>query len=126
MRAEQTAEAAINASSEILKGATRGPYTVDEVFWYGDVDIDTRHLVVWVLLSGASDDKLPKWYFPVDGQLAAIQDHLDIALRGWLDEMRETLRHEFTKVDWPHADSVRVGFDSSHRAQAEGGWTYFK
>ena len=85
-----------------------------------------ENLVVWVLLTGAPDDVLPEWYFPVPGQRAGIQARLAPSLREWLDEMRDAVRAEFAKVGWPDPTRVAVGFDSSNRVEAAGGFAYFK
>lgn len=126
VEASRAANEAIQTAGRRLSGTTRGPFRIDSVSWYGAVEIDPRNLVVWVLLSGAPDEQLPKWYFPVAGQLAGLQDHLDVSLRAWLDENREAVHEAFVDVAWPAPDTVRVGFDSTHRVESEGGYAYFK
>jgi hypothetical protein len=122
----QAANEAVGEAVTLLKGSSRNGVKVDAVFWYGAVDLGTEHLVVWILLSGAPDDELPEWHFPVSGQLAGIQIHLAPGLRGWLDEMRRAVQDEFAKVGWPNPNRVSVGFDSSNRVDAAGGYAYFK
>lgn len=116
----------MGAARAILEQEARDGVHVESVFWYGAVEIGTENLVVWVLLAGAPDDVLPEWYFPVPGQLAGIQARLASSLREWLDEMRDAVRAEFAKVGWPDPTRVAVGFDSSNRVEAAGGFAYFK
>lgn len=122
----QLADRAGRASRRRLKGNTDNGIRVDSVFWYGAVDIDPGNLVVWVLLSGVPDDRLPEWFFPVEGQVAGIQGNLDPALRAWLGHLRDTVRAEFSRAGWPNPGSVDVGFDSTHRVEQGGGWSYFR
>jgi len=124
--ARQAAEDAVEAARELLEQEARDGVHVESVFWYGAVELGTENLVVWVLLAGAPDDELPEWYFPVPGQLAGVQTGLAPSLREWLDQMREAVRAEFAQVGWPDPTRVSVGFDSSNRVEAAGGFAYFK
>lgn len=120
MDATQTAELAVDESRRELTATW--PELVKTVIWYGAVDIDVKHLVVWVVLNGPSDE-LPEWFFPsrnlaVDQPLA----------KGKLDEvtaMSAVVRRAFAEHNWPRPD-VRVGFDSDERIAESGGWHYFK
>lgn len=90
--------------------------------WYGAVDIDRKHLVVWVLLAG-SPSRLPAWYFPskdrTDSQYAP-------ELLAEIERMRETVVGCFDREGWPDAEGVDVGFDSDARVADGGAWHYFK
>jgi hypothetical protein len=99
------------------------PERFASAFWYGAVDIDPAHLVVWVLLSGPPDE-LPVWYFP--GPAHADGGRYDAALSAEIDNMRGIVLACFAREGWPDAERVRVGFDSQARVDAEGGWHYFK
>jgi hypothetical protein len=125
--ARGTADEAVGRAKQRLVGNRVGTIVVDSVFHYGAVDIDPRHLVVWVLLSGADDEQLPKWFFGrgVDAEQSQA-DRLGPELESALMEMQAVVRHELEAVGWPSADRARVGFDSSHRVDAGGGWHYFK
>lgn len=93
------------------------------VFAYGAVDIDPKHLVVWVLLTGNPDD-LPAWYFPHRDHVDPGQYDADL-LTG-IDAMRSAVVDCFAREGWPDAQHIHVGFDSADRVAAEGGWAYFK
>ncbi|HZL05169.1 MAG TPA: hypothetical protein VFE45_07085, partial [Coriobacteriia bacterium] len=77
---------------------------VASVFHYGAVDIDPKHLVVWVLLSGRPDEELPAWLRVTPSLL------LELRPKGidfdWLLELREVVVRELAKRRWPEADSV--------------------
>ena len=127
MDAKQEAERAVARSGGTLVGGTVGPFRIDSIFHYGAVDIDPRHLVVWVLLSGGSDDSLPEWYFgedDADGHAQA--DRLGPEVVTALAEVQAVVRRELRAVGWPDADHAQVGFDSSHRVEVHGRWSYFK
>lgn len=98
------------------------PELVERVIWYGAVDIDPAHLVVWVLLSGSPAQR-PEWFFPTGDRAA------DAAMAGdLLDatyEMTHVVRRCFADLDWPRPDRVSVGFDAEERV-APVGFIYFK
>ena len=103
--------------------ARRDHTCFSSLFSYGAIDVDPRHLVVWVLLAG-EPGTLPAWYFPR-------ADHLDSArfatgLLAEIDDMHALVVDCFAWADWPNPELVKVGFDSEARVEAEGGWQYFK
>ena len=92
------------------------------MIWYGAVDIDPAHLVVWVLLTGPPAQR-PEWFFPSGDRAAdaaAAGDLVDATY-----EMTDTVRRCFAEVDWPEHDRISVGFDAEERV-AEVGFAYFK
>jgi len=97
---------------------------VAEVFHYGAVNIDTRNLVVWVILS-LPPNVLPEWCFnPAAEALLGGVGAPD--LRATLLDMQTRVRSWFARHSWPEPDHVRVGFESDERVRAGGGWAYFK
>ncbi|MFI7431669.1 hypothetical protein ACIBPB_32300 [Micromonospora sp. NPDC049836] len=107
------------ARRELARGST-GLFS--SVFWYGAVDIDRKHLVVWVLLAG-SPSGLPAWYFP---SKARADREYDADLLAEIERMRETVVACFSREGWPDAERIDVGFDSETRVTDGGGWHYFK
>lgn len=135
----RTSDSVVVGLEKRFKGRDTVGLRVDAVFSYGAVDIDPQNLVVWVLLSGRPDGELPEWYFPASidipsfllatpllGGGAGTNDHLGDgvvpACRSWAEEIRGA----FALSGWPASESIRVGFDSSHRVKEGGGWNYFK
>lgn len=137
----RTSRRVVTTVGKRMRGRSLAGASIDSVFSYGAVDIDPRHLVVWVLLSGRPDSELPEWYFPPGvglGTFAALgpglvpasganavphlsQDLVD-ACQFWATEIRAA----FNSAGWPAHESISVGFDSSHRVAEGGGWSYFK
>jgi hypothetical protein len=110
-----------------LIGAQHGCFRVQTCIHYGAVEIDPKHLVVWLLLAGAPDDQLPEWFSPgAPADHPGRNQHLDPSLVSWLESLRRGIRAEFAASQWPEPDSVQVLFDSDHRVQEGGGFWYFK
>ena len=120
---DDLASQAVARARDLLLVEHHGRVRVDSCFHYGAVDISPKHLVVWVLLTGADDDQLPEWSTP---EAARQRAELDPALVTWMERLRHIVREEFAAVQWPATDSVQVLFDSEHRVREGGGWYYFK
>jgi len=115
---------AIRSARRALVGAESGGVVVTDVLHYGAVDIDPRHLVVWILLSGKPDDDLPAWL------TVTPEPPADVRAEGvdydWLLGLRQVVVRELAGRQWPNADSVEVAVDSEHRVRTNGGWHYFQ
>jgi hypothetical protein len=109
-RVRRTANRAVRSARGQIKGRQLGDIAVAEVFHYGAVDIETRHLVVWVMLDGEPTN-LPEWWAAADEPTGRFPD----ALEKWLSQLRDEVRAEFAKRSWPDAASVDVMFDSAER-----------
>lgn len=115
------ADRAVTRARDRLVGRRLGDVVVARVLHYGAVDLDARHLVVWVLLSGASPEELPQWWTP--GSRTA--GHPAPDLEEWATSMVAEVRRELAAESWPDPDGVDVMVDSDERVGAVG-WTYFK
>ena len=78
--------------------ADRFPTRFSAAFWYGAIDLDPAHLVVWILLTD-DPESLPEWHFPGqdrpgDDGIAAMRDLVITAL---------------AQVGWPEAGRVQPG-----------------
>jgi hypothetical protein len=95
---------------------------VTTIFYYGAVEIDTRHLTIWVLLEGAPPGELPTWWSPESSAPGSSDAECDSWLRGLATEIRSLLN----AVDWPDGSHATVLFDSDERVREGGGFFYFK
>ncbi|GII27571.1 hypothetical protein Pmi06nite_10130 [Planotetraspora mira] len=93
---------------------------IREVFSYGALEIDPRHLVVWILLD-ISPDELPSWFFP---DRVPLDDEEGLVAQ--VREMRSLVIACFQEAQWPNPENLRVGFESRERViSGGGGWVYF-
>lgn len=120
---EGLASQAVALAERELNDQHLGHIRVHSCFYYGAVDINPKHLVVWVILAGAPDEDLPKWSTP---EAAVLSGDLDPSLVSWMGHLRQIVRDQFTVAQWPGSQNVQVLFDSEHRVRENGGWEYFK
>jgi hypothetical protein len=121
---QRRAARAIRSARKTLVGLESNGVRVASVFHYGEVDIDPKHLVVWVLLSGRPDEELPAWLRVTPSLLP------DLRPKGidfdWLLGLRYVVVRELAKRRWPSADVADVMVDSQHRVETNGGRNYFR
>lgn len=123
-RYPRRANRAVRRATRALVGLESDGLRVESVFHYGAVAIDPSNLVVWLLLSGKSDDEMPEWLH--------VTPQLEPELRpegidfDWLLHLRSLVVHEFERVSWPDPEAVDVMAESEHRVHTQGGWNYFR
>jgi len=124
---DSLADDAVAAAKVKLVARPCGEVAVESVFWYGAVDIDTKHAVVWVLLSASDPETLPAWFAPAEGDWSADpqQAAVDPEVLSWMRQVQEEVRNEFVRRGWPSTPTLSVMFDSAARVDARG-WEYFK
>jgi hypothetical protein len=120
MPTREDAAKALDRTRESL--AQRHPIRFASALWYGAVDIDPKYLVVWVLLAGPAD-RIPTWFFPATDEPG---DGYDAELLTAIHDMRAIVVAAYQEAGWPDAAAVKVGFDSTERVAAQGGFAYFK
>ena len=118
---EAAATRAVAAAGARLVGQRYAGLAVSSVFHYGAVDLGTRHLVVWVLLSGPRSAELPGWWSPG----VTTERPLPVGWDGWLASVQDLVREELAREGWPEAGSATVMFDSVERA-GRVGFDYFR
>ena len=55
------AQLGVGGLADALVGRSQHGAQIVTVFHYGAVDIDPKHLVVWILLDGPRSDEVPEW-----------------------------------------------------------------
>ena len=118
---DRLADKAVGRARRRLR--TAHPHLVEHVFSYGAVDIDPKHLVVWVLLKG-DPQGVPAWFFPSGDPTVD-----EPAAQGLLPQIAScvaVVREELAQAGWPDAEQADVGFDSDERVAQQGGWHYFR
>ncbi|WP_030153560.1 hypothetical protein [Oerskovia turbata] len=106
-----------------LRGREHDGLKVVALLHYGAVDIDPRHLVVWMLLDGRPDDQIPAW-LRVSPLLIESLRPTDIDY-SWLLDLRSEVQEAFRKARWVDPDNVTVMVDSAHRVERSG-FNYFR
>jgi hypothetical protein len=120
----QIAEQVVGRLRDDLTGREHHGAGVASVFHYGAVDIDPRHLVVWILLAGRPDEQIPAWQHVSPQLLRHLRPtHIDY---DWLLSLREVIGAAFRVARWPDPDGPTVMVDSEHRVESQGGWNYFR
>lgn len=114
----------VGGLSDALVGRSHDGAQIVTVFHYGAVDIDPKHLVVWILVDGPRSDEVPEWL--------SVSPLLQESLRpeypdyAWLLSVRAEVVSAFEERGWPDASAISVMVDSEPRVAAGGGWFYFK
>ena len=125
----QIADRAVDAAHARLRGrrASFGDLEVDTVFYYGAVDINAEHCVVWILVKGSDSLRIPAWLtLDADGRVRADKS-LDDDLATWLAELHREVREDFAHAGWSSRPTPSIGFESVERVSRGGGqFFYFK
>ncbi len=122
-RNEKLAKKVMRRLIRSLRGREHDGLKVVALLHYGAVDIDPRHLVVWMLLDGRPDDQIPAW-LRVSPLLIESLRPTDIDY-SWLLDLRSEVQEAFRKARWVDPDNVTVMVDSAHRVERSG-FNYFR
>jgi hypothetical protein len=100
---------------------------VDYLLWYGAVDIDPKHCVVWIILSGPDSQLIPAMLIPAreEKSLRRARDHLSFRDCQWLEELAAVVEGEFRACGWEWA-TPKIGIESAERVKLGGGFSYFR
>lgn len=99
--------------------------SVQSIFWYGAVDLDTSTCTVWVLLTGEDSTRFPPWLGLTRLDATAIDSDLPPETLAWLVTLNAELLSRFAVEGWTW-EPPRVLLESSERVAQGGGWAYFK
>lgn len=84
-----------------------------KVFCYGAVDIDPKHLVVWILLDGPRSDEVPEWLSVNPLRSESLRpEYPDYE---WLLLARAEIVSAFEERGWPAASAISVMVESAAR-----------
>lgn len=96
---------------------------VGSIFSYGAGMICSEPCIVWILLEGSDEERLPPWLIGERLETEA----LDRELREALTELQQETLALFYQVGWRrYWPMPKIGFESVARTSAGGGWFYFK
>jgi hypothetical protein len=123
------AKKAVRRAKKLLR-SRRAPslnVKVDYVFWYGAVEIDPKHCVVWIIVAGPDSEQIPARLNPVRAEksLRRAREHLKAEDSKWLEELAADVEEEFRVCGWEWQTPM-VGIESAERVKRGGGFDYFR
>ncbi|MBD7998654.1 hypothetical protein [Oerskovia gallyi] len=122
-RNQKLAEKVMRRLNRTLRGREHDGLKVVALLHYGAVDIDPRHLVVWILLGGKPDDQIPAWLRVSPLLIESLRPTtIDYT---WLLALRSEVQGAFRAARWADLDNIAVMVDSEHRV-ATSGFDYFR
>ena len=100
---------------------------VDYVWWYGAVEIDPKHCVVWIMVSGSDSERIPAMLNPIldEKLLRRARETLTTEDSKWLEELAAVVEGEFRACGWEW-QTPRIGVESVERVKKGGGFDYFR
>ncbi len=93
---------------------------VDQLFWYGAIDINAKHLVVWTLLESPDALQLPPYFDPTMPR----KDEVSVAAANWLRTLADVVRQELRTAGWRTPFAVAI--ESTQRVARSGGFVHFQ
>lgn len=100
---------------------------VDYLFWYGAVEIDPKHCVVWIIVSGPDSESIPAMLNPMrdEKSLRRAKDHLSMEDCKWLEDLAVVVEEEFRAGGWEW-QTPKIGIEAAERVKRGGGFDYFR
>ncbi len=99
---------------------------VDNILWYGAVEIDPKYCVVWVILRGKDSEVVPPLLLVRDQKsLDRVGEKLSIKACEWLKDLAGIVEGEFRSAGWEW-QIPKIGIESAERVKRGGGFSYFR
>lgn len=117
-------QSVLNTLRASLVGRSLDGVRVAQVVEHGAVEVETKLLVVWLLLDGPRPEQIPERLL-VSPTLAESQRPSDPDY-DWLLDLRSEIEDAFRSAAWPYPDQIKVNVDSRERVASSGGRRYFK
>ena len=122
-RNEKLAKKVMRRLTRSLRGREHDGLKVVALLHPGAVDIDPRHLVIWILLDGRPDDQIPAWLRASPLLIESLRPTtIDYA---WPLDLRSEVQEAFRAARWADLDNIAVMVDSEHRVSMSG-FDYFR
>lgn len=123
------AKNAVRRANKLLR-SRRAPNLdakVGYLSWYGAVEIDPKHCVVWIIVTGPDSQRIPAMLNPIrdDKSLRRAKEHLSVEDCKWLEDLAVVVEDEFRACGWEW-QTPRVGIESAERVKSGGGFDYFR
>ena len=123
------AKKAVSRARKLLRSRRAPEFDakVDYLLWYGAVDIDPKHCVVWILLNGPESQHVPAMLMPVREEKSQrrAREKLSVKDCQWLEELAVVVEGEFSASGWKWP-TPNIGIESSERVKLGGGFHYFR
>ena len=122
------AKKAVGRAKKILRSrhAPALDVKVDHVWWYGAVEIDPKHCVVWIMMSGSDSERIPAhWSARDEKSVRRARESLRAEDCHWLEELAGIVEGEFRACGWEW-QTPRIGVESVERVKRDGGFDYFR
>ena len=99
---------------------------VNYVWWYGAVEIDPKHRVVWIMLSGPDSERiLERLMIRDEKSQRRARERLSAEDCQWLEELVDVVEGEFRACGWEW-ETPKIGVESTERVKRGGGFDYFR
>src|SRR5262245_21639380 len=126
---KRIAKRAVRRAQNILRSRQAPAFNakVDYLLWYGAVDIDPKHCVVWIILSGSDSDLVPAMLMPARSEKARLRatEYLSPQDCQWLEDLAAVVENEFRACGWEW-QTPNIGIESAERVNRGGGFSYFR
>lgn len=123
------AKKAVRRAKKLLRSrrAPKFKVKVDYLFWYGAVEIDPKHCVVWIIVTGPDSERIPPMLNPMRNEksMGRTREQLSAEDCKWLEELAAVVENEFRACGWEW-ETPSVGIESAERVKHGGGFNYFR
>jgi len=122
------ANEAVKRSKKRLQSrrAPRLDAKVSNLLWSGPVEINPKHCVVWIILSGPDSERIPAQLTLSDeNSVRRARESLTESDFQWIMDIAQVVEDEFCACgqEWQKS---KIGIESAARVKRGGGFNYFR